>query len=231
MQDSSKKALVNFLASQSFKTVLDVPSGSGWLKKMLPPNNIMDGIDLFEEKPLGYRNFWKYDLDDGLPEINESYDLICCCEGIEHVGNPLLLLRSFYKLLNVGGQLIITTPNIWYPQSRLQFLLRGFFPSFPSLVDKQIHFGHHMHITPWSYPQLYLYLKLAGFGMPDLINEPLSKPKHSFERLVGLPSMFYCKGKLKKSKTEEEREFWRIAGTSGSRLGHHLIVLAEKVKT
>ncbi len=88
MQDSSKKALVNFLASQSFKTVLDVPSGSGWLKKMLPPNNIMDGIDLFEEKPLGYRNFWKYDLDDGLPEINESYDLICCCEGIEHVGKP-----------------------------------------------------------------------------------------------------------------------------------------------
>jgi len=88
-----------------------------------------------------------------------------------------------------------------------------------------------MHITPWSYPQLYFYLKLAGFGMPDLINEPLSKPKHSFERLVGLPSMFYCKGKLKKSKTEEEREFWRIAGTSGSRLGRHLIVLAEKVKT
>jgi len=57
MQDSSKIALVNFLLPQPFETVLDVPSGNGWLKEMLPSNKIIDGIDLFEEKPLGYRNF------------------------------------------------------------------------------------------------------------------------------------------------------------------------------
>ena len=130
----------------------------------------------------------------------------------------------------MGGPLIITTPNIWYPQSRLQFFIRGFFPTFPSFVDKQIHLGLHMHITPWFFPQLYLYLKLAGFGMPNLINEPLSKPKYSFERLVGLHAMIYCNGKLKKSKTKKEREFWRIAGTSRRRLGRHLIFHAEKGK-
>ncbi len=230
MQASSKNTVAEFLQTKTFKTVLDVPSGNGWLQKKVPQSSVIDGVDLFEEKPPGYRKFWQYDLDDGLPDIKESYDLICCCEGIEHVGNPLLLLRAFCQRLNMGGSLIITTPNIWYPQSRLQFFIRGFFPSFPSLVDKQIHFGRHMHITPWSFPQLYLYLKLAGFGMPDLINEPLSKPKHSFERLVGLPAMIYCNGKLKKSKTKEEREFWQIAGTSGSRLGRHLIVHAEKRK-
>ena len=172
MQTSSKNTVAEFLERKTFKTVLDVPSGNGWLQKKLPHSPVMDGIDLFEEKPPGYRKFWQHDLDNGLPDINESYDLICCCEGIEHVGNPLLLLRAFYQRLKMGGSLIITTPNIWYPQSRLQFLIRGFFPSFPALVGKQIHFGCHMHITPWSFPQLYLYLKLAGFGMPDLINEP-----------------------------------------------------------
>ena len=230
MQDSPKQTVAEFLQTKTYKTVLDVPSGNGWLQKMLPGNAKIDGVDLFESKPSGYRNFWQHDLDDGLPDIKESYDLICCCEGIEHVGNPLSLLRAFYQRLNVEGTLIITTPNIWYPQSRMQFLIRGFFPSFPSLVDEQIHFGQHMHITPWSYPQLYLYLKLSGFGIPALINEPLSKPKHSFERLLGLPAKFYCNGKLKKSKTEEERNFWPIAGTSGSRLGRHLIVQAEKEK-
>jgi len=59
---------------------------------------------------------------------------------------------------------------------------------------------------------------------------PLSKPKYSFERLVGLHAMIYCNGKLKKSKTKKEREFWRITGTSGSRLGRHLIFHAEKGK-
>lgn len=228
MQDSSKKALIDFLASQNFNTVLDVPSGNGWLKEMLQPNNIIDGIDLFEEKPLGYRNFWKYDLDDGLPEINERYDLICCCEGIEHVGNPLQLIRAFYQRLNVGGSLIITTPNIWYPQSRMQYLLRGFFPSFPSLVDTQIKFGSHMHITPWCYPQLYLYFKLAGFSPPLLIEETLSKPKHFHERLLGIPSKLYIRSKIKRSKSDEERTFWDTAGSVGSRLGRHLIVYAHK---
>lgn len=228
MQISSKKVVANYLKKIEFKTVLDVPSGNGWLLESLGQNVEIDGIDLFEQKPAGYRNFWQYDLDDGLPLDVKKYDLICCCEGIEHVGNPLLLLRSFQQALKKGGSLVLTTPNIWYPQSRLQFLIRGFFPSFPSLVGKQISFGSHMHITPWSYPQLYLYFKLAGFEIPDLINEPLSKPKHFFERLVGLPSNIYCKGKLKKSKTAEEQNFWRTAGTMGSRLGRHLIVHATK---
>ena len=45
-----------------------------------------------------------------------------------------------------------------------------------------------MHITPWCYPQLYLYFKLAGFSPPVLIEEPVSKPKHFHERLLGFPS-------------------------------------------
>jgi len=220
--------VVEFLLTKKFKTVLDVPSGNGWLYQMLPKGTDIDGIDLFENKQEGYRDFWQHDLDEGLPSAVGKYDLICYCEGIEHVGNPLLLLRSFYNALNKGGMIIVTTPNIWYPQSRLQFLVRGFFPSFPSLVDSQINFGSHMHITPWSYPQLYLYLKLAGFGVPDLVSEPLYTPKHFFEKIVGLPSKIYCAGKLKKAKTKEELNFWCTAGSTGSRLGRHLIVHAVK---
>ena len=81
------------------------------------------------------------------------------------------------------------------------------FPSFPSLVDTQIKFGSHMHITPWCYPQLYLYFKLAGFSPPVLIEEPLSKPKHFHERLLGFPSKLYIQRKIRKSKSDEEKTF------------------------
>ena len=33
MQDSSKRTVVEFLQTKSFKTLLDVPSGKGWLQK------------------------------------------------------------------------------------------------------------------------------------------------------------------------------------------------------
>jgi 2-polyprenyl-3-methyl-5-hydroxy-6-metoxy-1,4-benzoquinol methylase len=150
--------VVEFLLTKKFKTVLDVPSGNGWLYQMLPKGTDIDGIDLFENKQEGYRDFWQHDLDEGLPSAVGKYDLICYCEGIEHVGNPLLLLRSFYNALNKGGMIIVTTPNIWYPQSRLQFLVRGFFPSFPSLVDSQINFGSHMHIPHGPIATLSLFI-------------------------------------------------------------------------
>ncbi|HAU58982.1 MAG TPA: hypothetical protein DCW45_01300 [Opitutae bacterium] len=97
MQTSSKNAVAEFLQTKTFKTVLDAPSGNGWLQKKLPSSSVMDGVDLFEEKPPGYRIFWKHDLDDGLHDIKESFDLICCCEGIEHVGNPLMYSVPFTK--------------------------------------------------------------------------------------------------------------------------------------
>ena len=229
MQKSSKKTLMKFLEEKKLSSVLDVPSGDGWLRKVLAQEASIDGIDLFEERPDGYSKFWSYDLENGIPEDATGYDLVCCCEGIEHVGNPLNLLRSFNKALSDGGMLVVTTPNVWYPQARFQYLIRGFFPSFPSLVDTQIKFGSHMHITPWCYPQLYMYFKLAGFSPPVLIEEPLSKPKHFHERLLGFPSKLYIQRKIRKSKSDEEKTFWTTAGSEGSRLGRHLMVFAHKV--
>jgi SAM-dependent methyltransferase len=228
MQDSSKQALLKHLHGRSFHNVLDAPSGGGWLPKALGDAVAVDGIDLYVGNAPGYRKFWKHDLDEGLPEDCRDYDLICCCEGLEHVGSPLLLLRHFHRALAGGGPLIITTPNVWYPQSRLQYLFRGFFPSFPALVGK-VKPGIHMHITPWSFPQLYVFLKLAGFSPPTIIPEPLSRPKHFHERLIGLPAKLYCRQKLKQAKTDDERKFWKEAGSSTSLFGNHLIV--ETFKT
>jgi len=227
MQDSSKETLIAYLNGRGFKTVLDAPSGDGWLPVALGDEIVVDGIDLYVSEAEGYRTLRQHDLDEGLPADCGGYDLICCCEGLEHVGSPLLLLRHCHRSLNAGGMLIVTTPNVWYPQARLQFMLRGFFPSFPSLADK-VKSGTHMHITPWSWPQLYVFLKLAGFSTPVIIEEPMSKARHLYEHVLGLPAKWYCRRKLRKARTEEERAYWRAAGSGPSRLGRHLMVSVVK---
>lgn len=205
--------------------LLDAPCGGGWPRDTLHFKPIVDGIDLFENKPEGYRSFLKSDLEDGIPEQLGRYDAIISCEGIEHFGNPLRFLETANKHLNDNGLIIITTPNIWYPHAKIIYLLRGFFPSFPCLVGK-VKKGTHMHITPWSYPQLYTYLRLAGFTDIKLHDIPGKKPKHLFEYVLGLPQMLYCRRKLKKARSKEERAFWQDTGSAQSLFGRRLVVSA-----
>lgn len=226
MQESSQKVTADILNQRQPASLLDAPCGKGWLAERLNYHPTIDGIDLFDTPQSGYRQVLKADLDYGLPEGLPSYDCISCCEGIEHFGNPDLFLKTAKRHLNPGGWLVITTPNIWYPAARLQFFLRGFFPGFPCLVGK-IQRGSHMHIMPWSYPHLYLYLKLNGFKNIQLHAEPLSKAKHFSEKILALPQRLYCKRRWKRASSQEEKEFWKVSMSGPSLYGRHLIVTAE----
>lgn len=207
------------------RTVLDAPCGTGWLPGLLRFECQVDGLDLFGSAPAGYRSFAAADLDQGLPAGPDQYHAIVCCEGLEHFANPDLYLRSAFRHLAGGGMLVITTPNTWYPASRLQYLLRGFFPGFPSLGGK-IRRGTHMHIMPWSFPQLFLFLSLAGFSTIRLHDVDEAKPKHLYEWLLGLPQYLYCARRARKSAAVEERDYWRQAGSRQSVWGRRLVVSA-----
>ena len=227
MQSSSKSVLANWIKDKPFQAVLDAPSGDGWLKAILPCDSVVDGVDLYETSKEGYRFFWQHDLDRGLPASAGEYDLIAICEGLEHVGNPLLLLRDAFSHLKHGGCLVVTTPSVWYPQSRLQFLYKGFFPSFPALGGKVVP-GTHMHITPWCYPWLWTYLSLAGFSHIELLPEPELTGKHMHERLMVWPSRLWCRRRMAKARSSEERDFWQTCASDAALLGRHLIVVAHK---
>lgn len=226
MQQSSKKVTSAIINQIKPKTILDVPCGGGWLLHSLNYSAQVDGIDLYDVPKGSYRNIVAADLDHGIPKELPTYDCICSCEGIEHFGNPELFLRTAKEHLSPNGTLVITTPNIWYPAARLQFALRGFFPGFPCLTGR-INKGSHMHIMPWSYPQLYLYLKLTGYTNIKLHHEPLSSAKHLLEKVLAIPQKVYCRSKARKSEGET-KEFWQVAGSSASVHGRHLIVTAQR---
>ena len=215
------------LSSRPITSVLDAPSGSGWLRDRLDRNIVLDGIDLYDGQPDGYRHFRAADLDRGLPDDLPTYDAVVSCEGLEHIGNPELFLRSAAARLNPGGILIVTTPNTWHPAARLQYFTRGFFPGFPSLAGR-IEKGTHMHISPWTFPHLYLYFSLAGFKDITLheLDEP--KPRRAYEKLLGVFGKTYCASRQKNARNDEERRFWVQAGSPQSIYGRRLVVSGVK---
>lgn len=215
------------LSSRQIGSVLDAPSGSGWLRDRLDGHVVMDGIDLYDGQPDGYRAFRAADLDHGLPDDLPTYDAVVSCEGLEHIGNPELFLRSAAARLNPGGTLIVTTPNTWHPAARLQYFTRGFFPGFPSLAGR-IEKGTHMHISPWTFPHLYLYFSLAGFKDITLHDLDEPKPRRAYEKLLGVFGKAYCANRQKKARNDEERQFWIQARSPQSIYGRRLVVSGVK---
>jgi len=221
--------VVYVLNSDKPKTILDLPSGDGWLVDALEYEDVeIDGIDLFCDRLPGYRSFFKINLDRGVPEDLPKYEAAICCEGLEHIANPELFLFSLGEHIVEGGKVIITTPNIWYPESRLKFFLKGFFPSFPNLAG-HIKRGTHMHIMPWSFSQLYLYLTLSGFTDIKLHDVQERKPKRLIEYLIGALPFLLAYIKAKQARTDEEKHFWRYAASRQSLFGRHLVVSATKL--
>ncbi len=209
------------------KTILDMPSGGGWLVNDLRGTGAaIDGIDLFDARPEGYRSFMQADLDDGIPASLGSYDMIVSCEGFEHVANPGLILKTIREHLKPGGTVVITTPNTWHAASRFKMMMRGFYPGFPALAGK-IKRGSHMHIMPWSWPQLHLYLTLAGFQNVTLHPCFEARGTRFIDRILGAPLKAYCRKHARKAPDAETRRFWEAAAGPGSLYAQRLVVSAK----
>ncbi len=88
----------------------------------------------------------------------QGFDAVMALEIIEHLENPREVLRQIRALLPVGGQLVLSTPNIANPVSQALFLRTGQFQWF-----RDIDYREQGHITPLSPWMLEQTLREAGF--------------------------------------------------------------------
>jgi predicted SAM-dependent methyltransferase len=91
--------------------VLDIGASNRNLEERLRrhfPNLIYKSMDVDRGQ---FHDFYT------LEEIRESFDVVLLFEVIEHLEleEGVQLLKKTYDLLNVGGRLILTTPNIFNP--------------------------------------------------------------------------------------------------------------------
>lgn len=93
-----------------------------------------------------------------LPFRAESFAGVLAGELIEHVYDPVALLRECHRVLAPGGLLVLTTPNLAALQDRVGFL----FGRAPRQVDP-LHPYLWLHIRPFTGSLLRRVLRRAGF--------------------------------------------------------------------
>ncbi|MFW3169866.1 class I SAM-dependent methyltransferase [Geodermatophilus sp. CPCC 206100] len=137
--------------------VLEVGSGCGALALRLRDA----GLDVVPTD-LDPPHDWIARLDLDSPEWTEQtrgpFDMVVCVETLEHVENPRQVLRSIRALLRPGDRLLVSTPNVTHPHSRLKMFLLGspyiFGPEF-------YHQPGHITILPdWMLTE---HVRAAGF--------------------------------------------------------------------
>ena len=143
--------------------ILELGAGSGALAARLRNAGFqVTATDLEPSHP----EIQRLDLDNlqHTEFVDTRPDMIVCIETMEHLENPRAALRSMRTLLPEGAELLISTPNVMHPHSRLRTLLTG----EPALfgVDAYYETGHITPLPDWL---LLEHLRSSGFD-PVLVN-------------------------------------------------------------
>jgi len=100
------------------KDVLDIPCGVGWGTAKIKGARSIFGVDLSEEAiseaKKRFGSIAEFSVGDmqRLMFPDDSLDVVCCLEGIEHVPTEIgaVFLREAYRVLRPNGQLMISSP-------------------------------------------------------------------------------------------------------------------------
>jgi len=126
--------------------VLDLGAWSGAMAERLQDAGfqVVAG-DIQKEAFQASAEFVRIDLNepDFHKKLSGQFDLITCVEVIEHLENPIALLKNIRLLLKIGGLALITTPNVQNVAARLKFLIAG---TIRTMDEKSSE-----HITPIFY--------------------------------------------------------------------------------
>lgn len=145
------------------KRVLDVGCTTGYLgTKIRKMGNYVVGIEISEEAALEARKVldkvFTFDIEKQwpVPICERSFDLVILAELLEHVFDPVEVLKSVSQVLNPGGFIIVTTPNFMTWTNRAKFLVGNFKYQGQGMFD----FGH---IRFFTYNFLKKVLSEANF--------------------------------------------------------------------
>lgn len=170
--------LAKFAKQNKNLKLLNIGSGSSQFDEVLDCLDIeVYNTDIVIKDEDDHNKWCDLNLENPIP-YSEKFDIALAQEVIEHLENPWKLFRDLNSALNDGGYLIVTTPNVASLQSRIKFLLSGYFEWF---TPKCLNY----HINPVPYWEIELIASKTGFKV---------------EQVLGSGDYFFNKNKNKSKK-------------------------------
>jgi SAM-dependent methyltransferase len=159
-QNEGNLLLLSML-SPEVRTILDVGCGAGdnarLIGELAPNDTEIVGITLSpQEAVLAAKQMAEVhvaDLDTSdLSFLGERYfDAIILSHVLEHLKDPVEVLRKIVRHLRIGGQMLIAVPNVLEYRNRLRFLIGRFEYEDSGIMDCT-----HLRFFTWHTADRYL---------------------------------------------------------------------------
>lgn len=225
------------------KKICDLSAGRGYIAHLFEEAEAdVHAYDLFPDQNRFLKTpVHKIDLQQKFPIESGTFDLVLCCETIEHLPNQYFLFQETARILKPGGLLIMTTPNSSSLRSR-----------FSQFMMESEHYGapapHELNaFTSWDDSQEGYFSKLFISGVLRLrtlaaLNQLVLKKNHPTKRsstsyllLFWYPVLYYFNRKAMKKQIKQDpahektyRAIFKLNTSWNVLLGKHLIMEFEK---
>lgn len=136
--------------------VLELGAGSGAMSLRLADLGYrVTAVDIVDDnfQPRDRIRFVPADLNGEFSRRLGRFPAVMALEIIEHLENPRHFLRQIRACMDPGGHLVLSTPNLANPLSRVQFLVSGTHQWFQDSTYDAI--GHIMPVSPWLLGHCY----------------------------------------------------------------------------
>ena len=128
------------------------------------------GVDINPERFSGYIRSEGLDVvkcdveNEELPFGDGSFQLVVFNEVFEHMRiNPITTLQKIHRVIQPGGYLMLSTPNLYSIVTYINFVMGKGFDDPYEQFDKLQKFGHMGHVREYAVPQVRKFLRKTGF--------------------------------------------------------------------
>lgn len=229
-RDKTYDKVVGLTNREPRAKVLDIPTGTGILSDRLRKMGF--GVSCCDINPTFFSvpdlRVEIGDLNQSLPYADNSFDYLICLEGMEHTENPSNAIREFQKILEKGGKIFISTPNILNIEHKIRFFFTGTFSKIPfHEVVKNIWKADlcMAHLSRLGYPLLKFIIEWFGLRIQRLEKD---QPKRKMVWLLPFVWLIRLYGRMASNK---RREAYRLDETLSNEIimgGDTLIIVGEK---
>lgn len=185
---SIHKVIIDWLSTQPKGKLLDAPAGYGHLSmklKELGYEVVCAEIEpeIFKAKEI---ECIFTDLNRSIQAPDESFDYVCCVDGLEHMTDPYRAVEEFSRVLKPGGVGIFSLPNYSNIETRFRYFLGGSLTE-PKTVEDYNKSGRNLynfHNSPLTITILDLIFSINKLKIEAILRDKIKSKQYFFLPLV-----------------------------------------------